>query len=125
MGPRALLPPASLRLRWLLACGLLGPVLDAGRPGGCRGGGGTVFREQAHSGLGAPEWPVVRAARWVDGAQAPGDPDSADPEPAAGCPVAVRSPLPGLRLALAGGVAVTGPGLGIGTLASVLSEFEI
>lgn len=32
MGPRALSPPASLRLRWLLACGLLGQVLDAGRP---------------------------------------------------------------------------------------------
>ncbi|XP_057608780.1 disintegrin and metalloproteinase domain-containing protein 9 isoform X3 [Chionomys nivalis] len=32
MGPRSLSPPAFLRLRWLLACGLLGPVLDAGRP---------------------------------------------------------------------------------------------
>uniref|UniRef100_A0A8I5Y224 ADAM metallopeptidase domain 9 n=1 Tax=Rattus norvegicus TaxID=10116 RepID=A0A8I5Y224_RAT len=32
MGPRALSPLASLRLRWLLACGLLGPVLEAGRP---------------------------------------------------------------------------------------------
>lgn len=45
------------------------------------GWGGTVFREQARPGLGAPEWPVVRAARWVDLPQAPGDPDSADPEP--------------------------------------------
>ncbi|XP_052018119.1 disintegrin and metalloproteinase domain-containing protein 9 isoform X2 [Apodemus sylvaticus] len=32
MGPRALSPLTFLRLRWLLACGLLGPVLDAGRP---------------------------------------------------------------------------------------------
>ncbi|CAH6787154.1 Adam9 [Phodopus roborovskii] len=32
MGPHAFSPPASLPLRWLLACGLLGPVLGAGRP---------------------------------------------------------------------------------------------
>ncbi|XP_055449373.1 disintegrin and metalloproteinase domain-containing protein 9 [Psammomys obesus] len=31
MGPRALSPPAARRLRWLLAWGLLGPVLAAGR----------------------------------------------------------------------------------------------
>lgn len=61
----------------------------------------------------------------VDGPQAPGDPDSAEPQPGGRLPGGRALAAPELRLALAGGVAVTGPGLGIGTLASVLSEFEI
>lgn len=61
----------------------------------------------------------------VDGPQAPGDPDSAELQPGGRLPRGRALAAPGLRLALAGGVAVTGPGLGIGTLASVLSEFEI
>lgn len=77
MGPRALSPLASLRLKWLLVCGLLGPVLGAGRPGGCRGDGA----------VGAPGGAARRGGR--------PEPVSADRSPAAACTQAVRSPLPG------------------------------
>lgn len=92
MGPRALSPPASLlRLRWLLACGLLGPVLDAGRPGGCRGNG---VPGSAASRAGCfPECPVVRAARWTPGFPAllALSPEPGARRPAAPWPCARRS----------------------------------
>lgn len=53
-----------------------------------------MFREQARPGLGAPEWPVVLAARWTD-PRLPATLTVLNCSPAAGCPVAVRSPLPG------------------------------
>lgn len=62
------------------------------------------------------ECPVVRAARRTLGS---GAPVSADPEPGAALRGGRALGAPRLQLALAGGVAVTSPGLGDGTFASV------
>ncbi|MEJ1284975.1 hypothetical protein NN561_015965 [Cricetulus griseus] len=90
MGLRALSPLASLPLRWLLACGLLGPVLDAGRPGGCWGDG---IPGAPRPGLGAPL--VSGGASCEVDPRLPAPLTALTRSPAAGCTLAVSWPLPG------------------------------
>lgn len=68
--------------------------------------------------------PSVRWCELRGGPQAPGSPDSADPEPGGRLHPGRELAAPGLRPALAGGVAVTGPGLGAGTFASVYQNLR-
>lgn len=65
------------------------------------------------------ECPVVRAARRTSGS---GAPVSADPEPCGRLHCGGALAAPSLQPALAGGVAVTSPGLGDGSFASVYQD---